>query len=251
MKKTWLLGGALTGAVLAAALGYSTRARSADHLDAPATTADPAADINDVYSWNDGSNTVFAMTVTPNAATGTTFSNATQYVFHTQSGATYGATTGAEKNIIATFDTSTPPKIQLWVGTDEYVTGDASATTGLTSADGKVKVFAGLRADPFFFNLSGFKAAVAAVDGLEEAGAFQAIPNNDAGCTQIDTLHAGVLRGLLSTNPADAGPTGIGGPAPNDFAAFNALSIVVSVDTTLINGAGPITAVWGSTNKAN
>lgn len=244
MKKTWLLGGALTGAVLAAALGYSTRARSADHLDAPATTADPAADINDVYSWMDGSNMVLAMTVTPNAATGTTFSNATQYVFHTQSGATYGATTAPEKDIIATFDT-TGTTIQLWVGTDEYVTGDASATTGLSSADGKVKVFAGLRADPFFFNLSGFKAAVAAVDGLEEAGQLQAIPNNDAGCLQIDTGHAGALRTLLSTNPAD------GGPAPNDFAAFNALAIVVSVDATLINGGGPIAAVWGSTNKAN
>jgi hypothetical protein len=211
-------------------------------LDAPATTADPAADINDVYSWMDGTNMVLAMTVTPNAATGTTFSNATQYVFHTQSGATYGATTAPEKDIIATFDTT--GKISLWVGTDEYVTGDASATTGLASADGKVKVFAGLRADPFFFNLSGFKAAVAAVDGLEEAGSFQMIPNNDAGCTQIDAAHAGVLRTLLSTNPAD------GGVAPNDFAAFNALSIVVSVDASLINGGGPITAVWGSTHKA-
>ncbi|MEO7110517.1 MAG: hypothetical protein ABI183_08780, partial [Polyangiaceae bacterium] len=126
--------------------------------------SDPAADINDVYSWMDGNNMVFAMTVTPNAPAGTAFSNATQYVFHTQSGAKYGATTGVEKNIIATFDAT--GKISLWVGTDEYITGDASATTGLASADGKVKVFAGLRADPFFFNLSGFNAAVSAVDSL-------------------------------------------------------------------------------------
>lgn len=242
MKKTWLLGGALTGAVLAAALGYSTRARSADHLDAPATTADPAADINDVYSWMDGTNMVFAMTVTPNAATGSVFSNATQYVFHTQSGATYGATTATEKDIIATFD-STGKTIQLWVGTDEYVTGDASATTGLASADGKVKVFAGLRADPFFFNLTGFKAAVAAVDGVEEAGMLPAF--NDAGCLNIDMGTASLLRGLLSTNGVD------GGAAPNDFANFNALSIVVSVDVSLINGGGPITAVWGSTNQGS
>jgi hypothetical protein len=245
MKKTWLLGGALTGAVLAAALGYSTRARSADHLDAPATTADPAADINDVYSWVDGTNMVLAMTVTPNAATGTTFSNATQYVFHTQSGATYGATTAAEKDIIATFDTSTPPKIQLWVGTDEYVTGDASATTGLASADGKVKVFAGLRADPFFFNLTGFKYTVAQVDALEEAGSIQALGANDAGCLLIPAGTAAAVRGWLQ-----GGADGGGAPV-NDFANFNALAIVVSVDLTLINGGGPITAVWGSTNKAN
>ncbi len=243
MKKTWLLGGALTGAVLAAALGYSTRARSADHLDAPATTADPAADINDVFSWVDGTNMVLAMTVTPNAPAGTAFSNATQYVFHTQSGATYGATTAAEKDIIATFDAT--GKISLWVGTDEYVTGDASATTGLASADGKVKVFAGLRADPFFFNLTGFKYTVAQVDALEEAGAIQALGDNDAGCLQIDSVHAGAIRGWLQ-NGADGG----GGPV-NDFATFNALAIVVSVDLTLINGGGPITAVWGSTHKAN
>ena len=242
MRKTWLWGGALTVGVLAAALGYTTRAKSADHLDAPATIADPAADINDVYSWVDGTNLILAMTVTPNAPAGTQFSNATQYVFHTQSGATYGATTGTEKDIIATFDAT--GKIQLWVGTDEYITGDASVTTGLASADSKVKVFAGLRADPFFFNLSGFKAAVAAVDGLEEAGAVGLLGVNDAGCLLLDTVHATALRNLLTTNPAD------GGAPPNDFATFNALSIVVAVDLSLVNGAGPITAVWGSTHKA-
>ena len=31
-------------------------ARSADHLDSPAVKADPAGDINDLYSWMDGNN---------------------------------------------------------------------------------------------------------------------------------------------------------------------------------------------------
>lgn len=249
MKKTWLLGGALTGAVLAAALGYSTRARSADHLDAPATTADPAADIADVFTWMDGTNMVLAMTVTPNAPAGTAFSNATQYVFHTSSKASFAATTGTAEDVIATFDAT--GKISLWVGTDEYVTGDASTATGLASADGKVKVYAGLRADPFFFNLSGFKAAVAAVDSAEEAGLVQTLGFNDAGCLLIDPATAGFLRNTLSSNPADAGPNGAGGPAQNDFAAFNSLAIVVSIDSSLMNKGGPISAVWGSTNKAN
>ena len=243
MRKTWLLGGVLTSAVLAAALGYTTRAKSADHLDAPATTAEPSADINDVYSWTDGSNLILAMTVYPNAPAGTTFSDSVQYVFHTQSGAAYGATTAPEKDIIATFDAA--GKIQLWVGSDEYVTGDPSATTGLASADGKVKVYAGLRADPFFFNLSGFKAAVATVDSFEEAGTLQALGATDAGCPLIPPSSAAALRSLLSTNPAD------GGVAPNDFAAFNALSIVVAVDKSLVNGGGAITAIWGSTHNGS
>ncbi|MGH7282769.1 MAG: DUF4331 family protein [Polyangiaceae bacterium] len=240
-KKLWLWGGTLAGVALAATLGATRLARSADHLDAPATSADPTADIADVFSWVDGSNTVFAMTVYPLAATGTTFSDSVQYVFHTQSGAAYGNVTGNDTNIIAEFDTA--GKIQLWVGANEYVTGDPSAATGLASADGKVKVFAGLRADPFFFNLDGFKAAVAAVDNAEEAGAVATLGFNDAGCLQIDTGTAAALRGLLSTNPAD------GGAAQNAFAAANALAIVVSVDTTLVNKGGAIMGVWGSTNS--
>ena len=57
-KKLWLWGGTLAGVALAATLGATKLARSADHLDAPATTADPTADLADVFSWTDGSNAV-------------------------------------------------------------------------------------------------------------------------------------------------------------------------------------------------
>ena len=39
------------GACLATAVIHPRLARSADHLDAPATIAEPAADINDVYAF--------------------------------------------------------------------------------------------------------------------------------------------------------------------------------------------------------
>lgn len=244
-KRTWLWGGTLAGVVLAATLGIAQNARSADHLDAPATQADPSADINDVFSWLDGSNAVLAMTVYPAAGAGDagapSFSDQVQYVFHTSSGAALG-NTPSDKDIIATFDKD--GKIDLWVGSDEHVTGDASATTGLASADGKVKVYAGLRADPFFFNLAGFNAAVKAVDGAEGSLTF-----NDAGCPAVPPATAAALRNLLSTNPNDAGMDGKGGPAENFFANLNTLAIVVSVDKTLINGGGPVTAIWGSTNR--
>lgn len=244
-KKLWLWGGTLTGVALAATLGATKLARSADHLDAPAVSADPAADINDVYSWVDGSNVVFAMTVYPlagaNDAGTPSFSDQVQYVFHTQSSAAYPQTPGAETNIISQFGTD--GKIQLWVGNSEYVTGDASSATGLASADGKVKVFAGLRADPFFFNLAGFRAAVAAVDEQEEAGIVNPSIFNDAGCPNIGAGTATALQNLLSKDPAD------GGPAQNFFATANTLAIVVSVDKSLVNSGGPIMGVWGSTNQ--
>lgn len=132
-------------ASVATIIGYAASALSADHQDGPATTAEPPADINDVYSWIDGSNVVLAMTVYPAAPTGAQFSDNVQYVFHTASAATGLGTVADPVDVIATFDAT--QKIKLWVGTSEYVTGDASPTAGLTSADGMVKVFAGLRAE--------------------------------------------------------------------------------------------------------
>lgn len=95
---------------VASVVGYATKARSADHLDSPATTATPTADINDVFTWMDGNNVVLAMTVYPAAPSTAKFDPAIQYVFHTASG-TFGQATNAV-DVIATFDQS--QKIQLW-----------------------------------------------------------------------------------------------------------------------------------------
>ncbi|HEY3817271.1 MAG TPA: DUF4331 family protein [Polyangiaceae bacterium] len=227
-------------ACVAGIIGYAASARSADHQDGPATTSEPPADINDVYSWMDGSNTVLAMTVYPNAMTGAQFSNNVQYVWHTTSVSAFGAAADAGApvpvDVIATFDAS--QNIHLWVGTTEYVTGNASATTGLSSTDGKVKVYAGLRADPFFFNLDGFKQTVAdvqaAAPGLMTAGAF-----NEAGCPTLGST-AGVLQAQLASAPD-------GGAPANHFAAFNGLAIVVSVDKSLLTAGGPVVSVWAGT----
>src|ERR1700724_2779620 len=98
------------GACLATAVIHPRLARSAAPLDAPATTAEPAADINDVYSFLDkpgdaATNVIFAMTVFPAAPAGSKFSDTVQYVLHAQSGATFGATT-SDYNIICQFDTA-------------------------------------------------------------------------------------------------------------------------------------------------
>src|SRR4051794_3612256 len=144
--------------------------QAADHLDSPAAASNPLADIGDVYAWNtsDATKVNLVMTVSPGDSTTRHFDNTVQYVFHVNSYAnvtTFPASNPTETKVICTFENDT--SIQCWVGGDkDYVTGDPSNTAGLTSADGKLKVFAGRRSDPFFFNLNGFKDAVATVEAV-------------------------------------------------------------------------------------
>lgn len=228
---------ALAGGLGASIFLIHRQAQSADHLDAPATRADATSDINDVYEWMDGTNAVFAMTLYPNAPTGALFSDTTQYVIHTNSAAAYGTPGNHPYDIICTFaGTSAPQTASCWAGTTDYVTGNASATTGIASADTKFKVFAGLRSDPFFFNIDGFHAVVAAVEG---AGA---LPANDAGCPALPGATALALVTQLS-HAADGGPPG------DFFAGFNTLAIVVSIDKSLVTAGGPIVSAWAATYK--
>ena len=230
------------GACLATAVIHPRLARSADHLDAPATIAEPAADINDVYTFLDkpgdaASKVIFAMTVFPAAPADAKFSDTVQYVIHTQSGAKFGATT-SDLNIICTFDAA--QKASCWAGADEYVTGNASAATGITSASGKFKVFAGLRADPFFFNLAGFKHTVQAVKDTVDSGALNF---DDAGCPLLQPGTDTALQGFLSSNPDG------GGAAEDFFKKLNGLAIVVEADKSVVTKGGGIISVWGSTHR--
>jgi hypothetical protein len=233
------------GACLATAVIHPRLARSADHLDAPATKAEAAADINDVYAFLEkpgvaDTKVVYAMTVFPAAPAGAKFSDSVQYVIHTQSGAAFGATT-SDLNIICTFDAA--QKAQCWAGADEYVTGDASAATGITSPSGKFRVFAGLRADPFFFNLAGFKNAVATVEGAAGSLTF-----NDAGCPNVNGPTSAALLGQLSHDPGDGG-LGTIDPPQDFFKKLNGMAIVVELDKTLATKGGNIISVWGSTHR--
>jgi hypothetical protein len=221
---------------LAGVLLHET-ARSSDHLDSPAAAADPTVDLADLYSWVDGSNVVLAATVYPAAPQVAMFSDAAQYVFHVASGNAYGAMT-KNYDIICTFSgTVFPQQMQCWGGTNEYVTGNAGDTAGVTSADGKMKVFAGLRADPFFFNLDGYKAAVGIVES-----ASGSLTYDDAGCPDVGAAASSALVAQLAHAPDGGAPTDF-------FANLDALAIVVSVDRSLVTAGGPVIAVWASTHK--
>ena len=221
---------------LAAMTTVAVGALGADHIDAPATTADPAADITDLYAWmsSDGKKVEIALDVSPFATSASKFSDAVQYVVHVNGSAGYGKPQ-TETTVICQFATS--GSIECWVGGNEYVSGDASKTSGITSSSGKVRVFAGLRNDPFFFNLDGFKHTVATVE------AATGLTADAAGCPNVDAATSAALVGELQH---DASGTG---PAMDTFAGKNVLAIVLEIDKTLFTAHGTTLGVWASTHR--
>ena len=77
--------------------------RASDHLDSPATVANPAADIGDVYAWTspEGRQLNLVMTIQGHA-----FSDKVQYVFHIDSGKVFDHTT-ASTSIVCRFPAAT------------------------------------------------------------------------------------------------------------------------------------------------
>lgn len=228
--------GVVAAASVAAAIATPRLARSADHLDGPAVQMDKSTDINDLYTWNDGANAIFALTVFPAAPADAKFSDQAAYVIHTSSGAAFGTTT-SDVDIICTFTAA--QVASCWAG-DEYVTGDASQAAGITSTSGKMKVFAGRRADPFFFNLDGFNKVRDTVRTAAPSLTF-----DDAGCPQLNPATSTLIINTLKQDPNDASTA----PAPDFFKNLNTLSIVVSVEKSVVTKGGKFVAAWASTNR--
>jgi hypothetical protein len=232
MRKNWFV---VTLGALALALAAPS-AHASDHLDGPAVTTDPSTDITDVYTWMQGGKLVLVMNVSPVASATSHFSDSALYVFHVTRRETFVATAATETTIICKFASDT--SVTCWPGDEAATTGDASATTGLTSASGKFKVFTGLREDPFFFNLEGFKHARATV-----LGAAAGLTFDTNGCPALDAPTSAALVGQLSHDMA-------GGDAVDFFANLNVLSIVAEVDLSLLGGTGNFLGIWGSTHMA-
>lgn len=239
-KMRWLQGAFALAVALAGPSAFA-----ADHLDSPEVKKDPATDITDVYAWAEGDKLLLVLNVSPLATPDSKFSDAVQYALHVESSAGYGMV-GTAKDVVCTFDAA--QAIQCWVGdpggkVDDSVKGDASAPAGLPSDSGKIKVFAGLRADPFYFNLAGFQDAVSTVKG---ALATDPLPFtvDGSGCPELDPITATTLiQQLQGTNMGS-------GAAENFFGAVNVLSIVLEIDKALLTGGGNTVAVWGSTHQA-
>lgn len=223
--------GVTTAATFAVGL---TTAFAADHRDGASVQGDAniAADINDVYAFMAGDKAVLGMTVFPVADTDSKFSDASVYTFHVGRHAAFGTNAAATTDVLCTFDEA--QQIECWVGDDEYVTGDASSEEGITSDSGRVRVFAGLRTDPFFFYLDGFNAARGVVQSL-----FGGLTLNPNGCPLIDADAGATLRDLLSTDDQ----------ADDFFDELNTLAIVVEMDKeVLVDTDNAYFSVYASTH---
>jgi hypothetical protein len=198
---------------------------AADHVDAPGAVADPAADITDIFAWMSPEATELNLILAVPAAA---FSDAVQYVFHVESSASYG-TAGTEQNVICQFEAS--QEVECWVGTKDYLRGDASATAGLASRTGRTRAFVGARNDPFFFNSTGFRNTLSAV-----SAALPSLTLDAAGCPLLDSATSTALIDELNT----------GGDA---FALGTVQALVLQIDKPLIAADGDIVAVWGSTHR--
>ena len=209
-----------------ALLLFGVPARAADHAEAPGATADPAADLTDIYAWTTPDATQINMIIGVPAAA---FSDAVQYVLHVESSTAYGAP-GTTVRVICTFNAA--QAVSCWVGNAvDYVTGDASGPAGIVSATGRTRVFTGRRNDPFFFNLTGFRNTIATIKAAAPSLTF-----DGAGCPELDSTTSDALIASLQA----------GG---DSFALGTISAIVVQMDKALIAPGGNIVAVWGGTYR--
>lgn len=241
--------------------------RAADHRDWPGYQTDIAADITDVYAWMGPagqSQQVYLVMDVQGAnlgATATTkFSDAVQYIINVNSQASYGAMGVTQNNIICKFDNATPQNFECWgpgaSGTaTEYVKDAVGNTAGKTSASGKMKVFAGHRDDPFFFNIRGFADVGARVKAF--ATGNMPVPTLDMSGCPTNVPAAAMLPTRLTQNGAGAAGTDDFGrnglsplpPGTGGMTNGNILAIVIAIDKSLLTTGGTMLSVWAATKR--
>jgi hypothetical protein len=175
MKRTLILIGAIV-AVAAAALAAIAPVSAADHGDAPLSKANHAEDIADVYAFNgEGGNVVLVMTVNPLTMPGDApaFDQNGLYQFKIDNSGdavpdvtynvTFGAPDGTGAQSVKVQRAAGAAADQISASGTEIVAGMTTAGTAapVVNTNGNVKLFAGLRDDPFFFDLTAFKAGLA------------------------------------------------------------------------------------------
>jgi hypothetical protein len=211
------------------AFGRVEVCQSSDHLDTPTVIADPRADIGDVYAWMSptGHELNLVMTIV-----GHTFSDKIGYVFHVDSGPSFGKTV-ATTLLECRFPTAT--LAECHVGDADSARGDANTPEGLAGAKRRFRVFAGLRDDPFFNNVKGTRAAYQKADDALHSGT----PVDGARCPAFaPQVVQAIQNEWQHTN---------GGPATNLLAGWTPSAIVISVNVDVVSKGGKVLAVWGAT----
>ncbi len=225
--------GRRSAAVLLAAttLTVASLSFAADHLDTPSVIADPRADIGDLFAWTsyDGRRLNLAMTIV-----GHTFSDQLDYTFHIDSGKRFGQTTETTSIVCRV---TAANAVDCKAGNADVASGDASDAKGLEGRNKRLRVFAGLRDDPFFNNVKGTRDAYGVAADAMMGGA----KTDAAGCPAIGaTASQSMLEQWRHTN---------GGPAKNFLAGWTPASLIVSVDLDVVNKGGAMLGVWATTAR--
>lgn len=193
-------------AVAAIAALATIPALSADHLDAPTVKKDGRIDINDIYVFHPGTSqnltrTVLAMTVNPaaGAVSGTTFRQSARYEFLIDKNG------DARPDITVRTQFTAPENGEQnytvrWIKGDDGKVIARGETEEVESEDG-VKAYAGLRDDPFFFDLANFN------NGATFCGAAGGLPVNDF----FLGLNTSAIVLEVPTGMIGSGPVGVWG----------------------------------------
>jgi hypothetical protein len=261
--------------------------KGSDHQDTYnlATRSNTSADITDVYifpSPSNSNNVVFVMDVSPliPAGQGTTkfFDPSLMWQFKISHSASGGpedqvmqlGVSGTDQNQKITLYGPAKPNEVGTTNTFVAATGSATYNTPVTLSNG-ISLFAGPRADPFFFDLFGFFSFLgdrnfsthssqtdpgpgnALFNGDNVGVAAQVAPAYQKSANPAMPTFYGFAPGTLSgpggyacnTNPSQNALTDIGG-------GFNVLSYVVEVPKSLLtNGfSSPVVHVWATVNSS-
>jgi hypothetical protein len=285
MPNSRLLGGiAAISTLVAAAFLYSALpVRSSDHQDTPAMINRPAADITDVYvfpSPTNANNVVLVMDVNPliPPGMGTTkqFDPAVLYQFKISHGPALGNT--APEDTVIQFlaqGTGTGQTLSVYgpgaprqTGTSSLVLGSqaGSVTYNQASTLGNgMQVFAGPRADPFFFDLFAFFNIIpdrfyGYHPNPPNGPAPVASPAPSPGQVNFSSFGGGIgpgqvppnsFRGFTAAFNAANGTSCSTSPSADALSSnkFNVLSIVAEVPKTLLTSStSSIIHVWATTS---
>jgi hypothetical protein len=216
--------------------------RASDHLDGPRATADPQADITDVFAFTSPENpshVVLAMGVAPYASGTARFASGVDYAFRVRRVTAPNPLTidPAPLDVVCTFDDAAAQSVRCVAPRGLAAEAAVGAIAAGDGGSSPMRVFAGLRSDPASFDRQGALATIATgrtaftgqnafaganvlaiVVDLDTRAAFVP-PAVDAGIDAAPTGDAGVVDG-----GADAASEG-GVVSPRPILAVSAETI--------------------------
>lgn len=213
VRRKGLLGAAIVASAMTMVVATApSLSFGADHADAPGTLQSPSnrpdADINDVYAFKGSSSkTVLAMTTNPavGVLSPSTYATGVKYVINVDR----KGTSHANLAYVLRFSTKDADgtqgyRLYKYQGRNAESLTDGeklgSGRTGRTNTIEGVKVFAGLRSDPFFFDLDAFKHAVLGANngrtGFCDAGTVDFFKNFNTNAIVLEISTSSLARNI-------------------------------------------------------